>query len=78
MPAEHSTPVGDSDDKSLPSEDGVKVSPPSLDTAFTPKSVASSSTGSEIDASGVWSLDTMNSEVVVSKKTPITLAQSRI
>lgn len=84
MPAEHSTPVGDSDDKSLPSEDGVKVSPPSLDTAFIPKSVASSSTGSEIDASGglshgsVWSLDTMNSEVVVSKKTPITFAQSRI
>lgn len=84
VPAEQSTPVGDLDDKSLSSEDGVKVSAPSLDTTFTHKSVASSSTGSEIDASGglshgsVWSLDTMNSEAAVSKKTPITFAQSRI
>lgn len=84
VPAEHSTPVSDLDVQSLSSEDGVKVSPASLDITLTHKSLASSSTGSEIDVSGrlsrgsVWSLDTMNSEVAVSKKTPITFAQSRI
>ncbi|KAI2612374.1 PKS-NRPS hybrid [Hypoxylon fragiforme] len=84
LPDEPRTPASDSDNKSLSSDDGIKVSASSLDTSFTQKSVPSSSTGSEIDAYGaqshgsVWSLDTVNSDVAVSKKIPIGFSQSRI
>nr|A0A4P8WAE5.1 RecName: Full=Polyketide synthase-nonribosomal peptide synthetase pyiS; Short=PKS-NRPS pyiS; AltName: Full=Pyrichalasin H biosynthesis cluster protein A; AltName: Full=Pyrichalasin H synthase [Pyricularia grisea]QCS37521.1 PyiS [Pyricularia grisea] len=83
VPVEPSTAVGDLDDKSFPGEDGVRLRAGSLDTTFTHKSSASSS-ASILDASedqsadSVWSLDTVNNELAVSKKTPISFAQSRI
>ncbi|RYP36755.1 hypothetical protein DL767_003254 [Monosporascus sp. MG133] len=78
------TPSGDSDNKSLSISNGTRASSPSLDTAYTGKSTPSSNTGSEIDTYGgrsqgsVWSIDTVDSEAAVSRKTPIAFAQSRI
>ncbi|KAI0428566.1 PKS-NRPS hybrid [Xylaria sp. FL1042] len=66
-------PSADSDNSSMSSESGVKVS---LDASYTEKST-SSNTGARTPAS-VWSLDTAESEVSVSKKTPIAFGQSRI
>ncbi|KAI1749216.1 PKS-NRPS hybrid [Xylaria castorea] len=63
--------------KLLPSENGVKIGSVSLST--TP-----SSTGSEIDADGgqsrdsVWSFDTVESGMAISKKIPIGFGQARI
>ncbi|KAI0185009.1 putative hybrid NRPS/PKS enzyme [Xylaria flabelliformis] len=65
------------DDKSLLSENGVKISSANLST--TP-----SSTGSEIDGNGgqsrdsVWSFDTVENGMAISKKIPIGFGQSRI
>ncbi|KAI0817254.1 PKS-NRPS hybrid [Xylaria sp. FL0064] len=66
-------PSADSDNSSLSSDSGVKVN---LDASYTEKS-SSSNTGARTPAS-VWSLDTAESEVSVSKKTPIAFGQSRI
>ncbi|KAJ2990480.1 hypothetical protein NUW58_g2929 [Xylaria curta] len=78
------TPSEDSDNSSLSSDSGVRVSPASPITTYTGKSTPSSNAGSEIDAfkgrsqGSVWSMDTTDSEVAVSKKTPIAFGQSRI
>ncbi|KAI1304521.1 PKS-NRPS hybrid [Xylaria venustula] len=77
-------PSVDSDNTSLSSDNGVKVGSSTLDASFTEKSIVSSTAASEIDGYGgrsqgsVWSLDTTDSEVTVSKKTPIAFGQSRI
>ncbi|KAI1819734.1 PKS-NRPS hybrid [Xylaria intraflava] len=83
-PPKPMTPSGESDNKSLSSESSINVIPVSLDTASTEKSTSFLNSGSEIDAYGsrsqdsVWSIDSTESEVAVSKKIPIAFGQSRI
>ncbi|KID72760.1 Polyketide synthase-nonribosomal peptide synthetase [Metarhizium brunneum] len=74
----------DSDSQSMSSENGARVSFASPDMTYTGKSTPSSNTWSDIDIIGgrsrgsVWSIDTGDSEVAVSKKSPIGFGQSRI
>ncbi|KAH0601132.1 hypothetical protein MHUMG1_00003 [Metarhizium humberi] len=74
----------DSDSQSMSSENGARVSFASPDMTYTGKSTPSSNTWSDIDIIGgrsrgsVWFIDTGDSEVAVSKKTPIGFGQSRI
>ncbi|TWU72717.1 putative nrps-t1pks biosynthetic cluster [Metarhizium rileyi] len=78
------TPSDDSDSQSMSSEIGARVSFASPDMTYIAKSTPSSVSWSEIDTIGgrsrgsVWSVDTGESEVAVSKKTRIGFSQSRI
>lgn len=83
-PSPPSTPPRDTEHKFFSSQNGTGVSFTSLDASNTGKSTLSSSGGSENEIYGgrsqgsVWSIDTVESEVAVTKKTPIAFSQSRI
>ncbi|KAI7909591.1 hypothetical protein M0657_011776 [Pyricularia oryzae] len=74
VPVELSTAVGDAHDESFPGEDGGKIE----GRLFASSSASILDAFEDQSADSVWSFETANNEFAVSKKTPISFAQSSI